>query len=139
MEVKLYVGNLPYSTTEKDLRLLFAQAGNVTSVDLIKDRQMGRSKGFAFVIMGTQADAQQAIGMFNAYSVADRELNVKLAKAREAQGGYSSRLSAFAPANRRVNTRKPRETRSGYQSRLSAFGSGNSPSGPRRRGGGQRD
>ncbi len=139
MEIKLYVGNLPYSTTDNDLRRLFSQAGNVTSVDLIKDRQGGRSKGFAFVSMGTQADAQKAMGMFKAYSIAGRELNVKLAKTGEAQGGYSSRLSAFAPADRRENTRKSNEPRSGYQSRLSAFGSGNSLSGPRRRGRGQRD
>ena len=145
MEVKLYVGNLPYSTTEKDLRQLFAQAGRVTSVDLILDQPGGRSKGFAFVSMRTQAEAQKAIRMFHAFSVANRQLNVNLAKTRETRetretpGGYSSRLSAFAPTDRRVITDKPREARSGYQSRLSAFGAGNSPSGPRRRGGGKRD
>jgi cold-inducible RNA-binding protein len=139
MEVKLYVGNLPYSTTEKDLRRLFAQAGKVASVDLIQDRQMGRSKGFAFVSMGTQAGAEKAIGMFNAHSLAGRELTVKLAETREAQGGYASRLSAFALADRRGNVPKPKGARSGYQSRLSAFGGGTSLSGPRRRGGGRRD
>ena len=54
MDVKLYVGNLDYGTTEEDLRTLFAQAGNVTSVALIKDRDSGRSKGFAFVTLGTR-------------------------------------------------------------------------------------
>ena len=60
MEVKLYVGNLSYATTEDDLRSLFAQAGTVKSVALIKDRDTGRSKGFAFVEMDTQAEAQKA-------------------------------------------------------------------------------
>jgi len=141
MEVKLYVGNLAYSTTEKDLRLLFAQAGNVTSADLIKDRDSGQSKGFAFVTMGTQAEAQKAIYMFKAYSLADRKLKVSAAKPREARGGYQSQLSAFSPAGRapKVNASKPRKEQGGYQSTLSAFGNGSrGPTGPRRRGGGQR-
>ena len=57
MESKLYVGNLSYSTTEDDLRTLFTQAGTVTSVALIKDRDSGQSKGFAFVEMSTQVEA----------------------------------------------------------------------------------
>ena len=88
MEVKLYVGNLAYSTTADDLRTLFTQAGSVVSVDLIKDRDTGQSKGFAFISMGTQADAQKAISMFNAYSLQDRELKVNTAKPREDRGGF---------------------------------------------------
>jgi RNA recognition motif-containing protein len=57
MNSKLYIGNLSYSTTEDELRTLFSQAGAVTSVALIKDRETGRSKGFAFVEMGNQAEA----------------------------------------------------------------------------------
>lgn len=93
MEVKLYVGNLSYSTTEEDLRTLFTKAGQVASVALIKDRDTGRSKGFAFVEMGTQAEAQQAVSMLNGFNLEDRELKVNLAKPREEQGsrGYSSR------------------------------------------------
>ncbi|MBP7692831.1 MAG: RNA-binding protein [Anaerolineales bacterium] len=87
MDVKLYVGNLDYGTTEEDLRTLFAQAGNVTSVALIKDRDSGRSKGFAFVTLGTQAEAQKAISMFNAYSMSNRQLTVNIAKPREERGG----------------------------------------------------
>lgn len=87
MDVKLYVGNLDYGTTEEDLRTLFAQAGNVTSVALIKDRDSGRSKGFAFVTLGTQAEAQKAISMFNAYSLSNRQLTVNIAKPREERGG----------------------------------------------------
>ena len=86
MEVKLYVGNLSYSTTEDGLRTLFAQAGTVNSVALIKDRDSGQSKGFAFVEMGSQADVQKAITMFHGYMLEDRELKVNTAKAREERG-----------------------------------------------------
>jgi RNA recognition motif-containing protein len=88
MEVKLYVGNLPYSTTEDDLRTLFAQAGTVSSVALIKDRDSGMSKGFAFVEMSSQAEAQKAISMFNDYSMGDRQLKVNPARPREEHSGF---------------------------------------------------
>jgi RNA recognition motif-containing protein len=91
MNSKLYVGNLSYSSTEEDLRDLFAQAGTVTSVALIKDRDSGRSKGFAFVEMSNQAEAQKAIEMFNGRSLSDRELRVSIAKPQEDRGGYGSR------------------------------------------------
>ena len=91
MEVKLYVGNLSYSTTEDDLRALFAQAGSVASVALIKDRDTGRSKGFAFVEMTTQVEAQKAISMFNTYKLQDRELTVNLARPREERGRFDDR------------------------------------------------
>lgn len=87
METKLYVGNLPYSTTEEDLRTLFSQAGAVKSVELITDRETGRSKGFAFVEMGTQAEAQKAISQFNGYELQERALRVNLARPREERGG----------------------------------------------------
>ena len=87
MEVKLYVGNLPYSTTEEDLRELFAQAGEITSVALIKDRTTGMSKGFAFVEMDSQAAAQKAISLYNDYSMGDRQLSVNFARPREERGG----------------------------------------------------
>ena len=87
MDAKLYVGNLAFTTTEDDLRTLFAQAGNVAEVALIKDRDTGRSKGFAFVTMGSHAEAQKAIGMFNAYSLEERALTVNVAKPREERGG----------------------------------------------------
>ena len=83
MEAKLYVGNLDYTTTKDDLRTLFAQAGAITSVALIKDRDTGQSRGFAFVEMGTQAEAQKAISMFAAYKLGDRELTVNVAKPRK--------------------------------------------------------
>ncbi|HTP08697.1 MAG TPA: RNA-binding protein [Anaerolineae bacterium] len=87
MESKLYVGNLSYSTTEEDLRTLFTQAGTVTSVALIKDRDSGQSKGFAFIEMSTQVEAEKAISMFNGHSMGERELKVSLARPREERGG----------------------------------------------------
>ena len=103
MDVKLYVGNLSYSTTEDDLRALFSQAGAVASVALIKDRDTGKSKGFAFVEMATQAEAQKAITMFNAFKMEDRTLVVNLARPREERpsgpggggGGFGNRRSGM--------------------------------------------
>ncbi len=83
METKLYVGNLSFSTTEEELRTLFTQAGAVTAVDLIKDRQTGESKGFAFVQMSNQTELQAAIRMFNGQTLNNRELKVNIAKPRE--------------------------------------------------------
>ncbi len=86
MDVKLYVGNLAKSTTEAEIKALFEQAGEVTTVDLVKDRDSGLSKGFAFVTMTTQADADKAISMFNAYSLAGNEIKVNVAKPRVERG-----------------------------------------------------
>ena len=95
MEVKLYVGNLSYATTEVELRNLFAQAGTIASVDMIKDRYTGDSKGFAFIEMSTQAEAEKAIQMYNGYSLGNRELRVSMARPREErpQGGFGNRRS----------------------------------------------
>ena len=86
MESKLYVGNLSYSTTEEDLKTLFAQAGTVASVALIKDRDSGQSKGFAFIEMSTQVEAEKAISTFNGYQMGDRELKVSMARPKEEVG-----------------------------------------------------
>ena len=95
MESKLYVGNLSYSTTEEDLKTLFAQAGTVSSVALIKDRDSGQSKGFAFIEMSTQVEAEKAISTFNGYQMGDRELKVSLARPKEetGRGGFGNRGS----------------------------------------------
>ena len=95
MEVKLYVGNLAYTTTADDLRMLFAQAGTVSTVDVIQDRDTGQSKGFAFVTMATQAEAQKAITMFNEFNLGDRALKVNAAKPREERNGVRPRGGAF--------------------------------------------
>ncbi len=91
MESKLYVGNLSYSTTEEDLRSLFSQAGTVSSVALIKDRDSGQSKGFAFIEMSNQAEMEKAIGMFNGHNMGERELRVSVARPREERGGFRDR------------------------------------------------
>jgi len=90
METKLYVGNLSYNSTEDQLRNLFAQAGSVVAVDLIKDRATGSSKGFAFVTMSNQSEVEKAVSMFNGYSLDNRELRVNIARPREERGpgGY---------------------------------------------------
>ena len=88
MDVKLYVGNLTYSTTEDELRTMFAQAGTVTSVALIKDRDTGQSKGFAFVEMASQAEAQKGITLFHGKALNGRDLTVNMARPREERGGF---------------------------------------------------
>lgn len=80
MTVKLYVGNLARTTSEDELKTLFAQAGQVDTVEVIKDRVSGQSKGFAFVTMADQGQADKAIQMFNAYSLGERQLKVNIAK-----------------------------------------------------------
>src|SRR5271169_4966884 len=93
MEVKLFIGNLSFSTSEDELRTLLAQAGTVTSAELIKDRDTGQSKAFAFVVMATQADAVKATQMFNGYTLNDRQIKVGTAHERESssRGGYDKR------------------------------------------------
>jgi cold-inducible RNA-binding protein len=88
LEAKLYVGNLSYGTTEQHLRELFMQAGNVTSVALIKEPGTQRSKGFAFVEMGSPSEVQKAISMFNGYTLDARQLAVSVARPREERGGF---------------------------------------------------
>ena len=85
METKLYVGNLSYDTTEDGLRTAFAQAGTVVSVDMIKDRDTGRMKGFAFVTMTTVEEAQQAIKLLDGKALDGRDLKVNVARPREEQ------------------------------------------------------
>ncbi len=91
MDVKLYVGNLPYDTTEDMIRQMFAETGTVVSVALIKDRATGNSKGFAFVEMGSQKDAQNAISALNGRTVGDRQLTVNIARQREERSSFQNR------------------------------------------------
>jgi len=84
METRIYVGNLNKSTTQAEIKTLFAQAGTVTSVDVATDKGTGASKGFAFVSMPTQEEADKAIGMFNDYALAENKLKVNIAKPRPA-------------------------------------------------------
>ena len=83
METKLYVGNLSYDTTETSLRNEFAKSGTVVSVDIIMDRETGRMKGFAFVTMSSDEEAQAAINTLNEKMLDNRSIKVNIAKPRE--------------------------------------------------------
>ena len=87
MGSKLYVGNLSYNTTSSDLEQLFAQHGTVQSAEVISDRDTGRSKGFGFVQMGSDEEAQAAITALNGQQHDGRNLTVNEAKPREDRGG----------------------------------------------------
>ena len=85
---KLYVGGLPYATTEAGLGDLFSEHGTVESVKVITDRKTGRSKGFGFVEMGSQAEAEAAIEKLNDSELEGRTLVVNVAKPREKRGSF---------------------------------------------------
>ncbi|NLC83015.1 MAG: RNA-binding protein [Lentisphaerae bacterium] len=91
----IYVGNLPYSTTDDDLRGLFAAHGEVASARVVIDRMTGRSKGFGFVEMADRAQAQQAIDALNGYEVEGRKLRVNESQPRPPRedrgGGFRGR------------------------------------------------
>jgi cold-inducible RNA-binding protein len=99
VEVKLYVGNMSYDTTEEQLRTLFSEAGTVVTVDVIKDRDTGTAKGFAFITMSSQADSAKAISMYNGKEVNGRPLTVNTARPRE------ERPAGGRPFNRSNNNR----------------------------------
>jgi len=84
---KLYVGNLPYSATEQDLSDKFAAFGTVESAKLISDRDTGRSKGFGFVEMATDSEAQVAIDSLNDTDYDGRPMKVNEARPQEKRGG----------------------------------------------------
>ena len=86
MNKKLYVGNLPYSVTENDLRTLFEQAGVVADAAVIVDRETGRSKGFGFVEMNTPEEASKAISQLNGHTLNNRQIQVSEARPREERG-----------------------------------------------------
>ena len=89
MGKKLYVGNLPFSVTDDQLRDHFSQAGTVASAQVIMDRFSGRSKGFGFVEMSTDEEAAKAISQFNGQDLAGRALTVSEARPKEPrEGGF---------------------------------------------------
>lgn len=87
MGKKLYVGNLPFSANEESLREAFSQVGTVESARIITDRETGRSKGFGFVEMSSDAEAQTAISKFNGATMDNRPLTVNEAKPMEPRSG----------------------------------------------------
>jgi cold-inducible RNA-binding protein len=86
MSKRIYVGNLSYQTTENDLAALFEQVGQVESVNIITDRDSGRSKGFGFVQMAPE-DADKAIAQFNGTELGGRSLTINEARPREERSG----------------------------------------------------
>ena len=86
MATKLFVGNLTYTSTENDLQDLFSQAGGVISVNIMQDRTTGRSRGFAFVEMENEGEADQAISALNGYTLDGRALNVNEARPKAERG-----------------------------------------------------
>jgi len=88
MARKLYVGNFPYTTNEQDLQDLFASAGNVDSVNVMRDMATGRARGFAFVEMATDEEAQAAISMLNDKDFGGRNLTVNEARPKVSSGGF---------------------------------------------------
>ena len=114
MGTKLYVGNLSFNTTENELQELFSQAGPVQEVSLMQDKFTGKSRGFAFVTMGSEEDAQSAISKFNGQTIEGRPLTVNEARPREPRppggggrgyggggGGYGGRREGGGGGQRR--------------------------------------
>ena len=92
---KLYVGNMSFDTTESDLRDAFAAHGEVQSVNLVTDRDTGRPRGFAFVEMGSDAEAKTAIAAMDGQDLQGRSLKVNVAKPRENRGGGGGRRDSY--------------------------------------------
>lgn len=84
---KLYVGNLPFTTSEAELQELFERAGNVESVRVMRDMATGRARGFAFVEMSTDEEAQKAVTELNEHELGGRALTVNEARPKPAQSG----------------------------------------------------
>ena len=87
MALRLFIGNLSFKTTEGELETLFAESGSVSSVTIIMDRFSGRSRGFGFIEMGSEEEAQAAIERLNGYEFEGRALTVNEAKPQERRGG----------------------------------------------------
>jgi cold-inducible RNA-binding protein len=88
--MRIFVGGMPYTTNSEGLRALFAAKGEVTDANVVIDRMSGDSKGFGFVEMPNQAEAQAAINSLNGYSMGGRSLSVNEARPREESGGGRS-------------------------------------------------
>ena len=109
--MRLYVGSLPYQTTDQDLSDLFGQVGQVLSATVITDRDSGRSKGFGFVEMSDDQEARNAIDRLNGATLGNRTIVVNEARERREQGGFGGGGGSY---NR---DRRPRSGGGGYRDR----------------------
>jgi cold-inducible RNA-binding protein len=91
MNLKLYVGNLPFGASEEDLKKFFSEAGTVQSVKIIIDAYSGRPKGFGFVEMASEEDAQKAISLLNGKTMMERALIVSEARPQKKEGSFKGR------------------------------------------------
>jgi cold-inducible RNA-binding protein len=105
MSRKLYVGNLPYDTAETQLQDLFAQAGAVESVKVMRDMATGRARGFAFVEMGSDDEAQAAINQLNSYELGGRALTVNEARPKTSGGFGGGSYDGGGDSRRRSEPR----------------------------------
>jgi cold-inducible RNA-binding protein len=102
MATKLYVGNLSYNTTEDQVRTLFAQAGEISEIAFIMDRDTGRPKGFGFVTMANEEASKEAIKRFNGFTMDNRALTVNEARPREERstsGGFGANRTSSRGSN----------------------------------------
>jgi len=106
MTKRLFVGNLPYQTTDQQLHELFSQVGAVESVSVITDKYSGRSKGFAFVEMTSDSEAQAAVQQFNGYQLDGRAIVVNEARPMEDRGGGFHRGGGGGGGDRRGPDRR---------------------------------
>lgn len=104
MAKNLYVGNLPWTTTQEQLTELFSQAGSVVSASIVTDKFSGRPRGFAFVEMASDEESEKAIKMFNGYQLGDRAMVVNEARPREERptrtGGFRPKRDYSQRSNR---------------------------------------
>src|SRR6185436_4900283 len=99
MAKRLYVGNLPYSLTEAELRDVFSEVGDVADVKLVLDRDTGRPRGFGFVEMATEPEAQQAIQSLSGRELQGRPMSIREAQPRAGGGGGGGGFRAGGPRN----------------------------------------
>jgi cold-inducible RNA-binding protein len=93
---KIFVGNLSFRATEDEVRSMFAEYGTVDSVSIVTDRDTGQARGFGFVEMGNDAEAERAINSLNGRELGGRVLNVNEARPKESGGGYRGRSGGGA-------------------------------------------
>jgi cold-inducible RNA-binding protein len=100
MNNKLYVGNLPFTATDADLQQVFATVGQVTRTTIVTDRETQRPRGFAFVEMGTDSEADAAVQRLHGHNLGGRQIQVNIARPREDRGGFGGAGRSQRDGNR---------------------------------------